>query len=693
MKRMILIGAAILLIMSVPAMAGRTLKEIQESIIEHGYNWTAGETDVFKLSDAEKLNRLGGLPSDEPYDPGLPYVNDGRYPTSFDWREMNGATAAKDQGNCGSCYVFGATGAVENAYKIATGLDVDVSEQWVMACSNGDGCGGGSHKAVYDMIRNRGGIPTECCMPYYAIDSYPCDNTCPLVIGCTGYVNVASDVDSIKAAVMEGPVSSSVCAYDDFMAYVSGCYENPGTDNTNHVVVIVGWDDSLCSGAGAWLIKNSWGISWGDSGFGYMKYGTCRIGSNAARPIVQAVQHPFLRSIGNTITGGSSDEFLNPSETVDLDVSLYNFGNVAATGVSAVISTDSPYVTINRVTAQYPDIAIGSAAGSNASHFNLTLSPITPAGEIITLDMHVVTDIEAYDLSIPIITGEYDIVFSDDFETGDDNAWTHQGTADDWQHGTPSSTASLDPHQAYSGTKIWGNNLTGQGKYTRGEYSHLLSPAFNTSGYSRLYVKFMRSLSVEPSSLDQASLNANTQTLFSNPNSDLCDLFWTHFIYEVPATEVATGNVQFDFALKTNTLRHYGGWNLDNFVVLGTIENTPPEPAIDITMNQESYNAGSRFVVDNTVSNPTDQPIEYLLCVFLDVYGSYWFYPAWTVDFGAELRTVDPGITDPVRVFDFTWPDVEGSASDLKFWGAMLNPSATDLYGVNTYDFVTFSYY
>ncbi len=95
------------------------------------------------------------------------------------------------------------------------------------------------------------------------------------------YNSVANSVDAIKLALQTGPVSTAFTVEDDFYNYTNGCYQNPSTASPNHAILIVGWDDNQCAGQGAWIIKNSWGLGWGMEGFGYIKYGTCRIGTAA----------------------------------------------------------------------------------------------------------------------------------------------------------------------------------------------------------------------------------------------------------------------------------------------------------------------------------------------------------------------------------------------------------------------------
>ncbi|MBN1355037.1 hypothetical protein JXA40_02090 [bacterium] len=676
-----------------PAWAGPTLDQIQESILHNGYDWTAGDTEVFRLSDAEKAAMCGYIPPEGAVevDPYMEYEPDGRYPSNFDWRDQNGTTYAKNQGNCGSCWAFAAIGTIEHMHKIYFDEDVDLSEQWLIECNqNGMGCGGGNTRVALNYIRDVGGAPVEACMPYRAVDNLPCNHSCPQISGTMGYQDINNNVDAIKNALAEGPVPCSVHVYEDWYAYVSGCYEHAGDDPTNHAVIIIGWDDSQCGGQGAWLIKNSWGPSWGDNGFGYIKYGSCRIGSNSVKPMFKPVRRPFLRVDGYQVSGGSGDAFLDPGETVSLAVTLYNFGTLQATGVTGKLTGGSSYVTVIQDTAYFPVISKGTGQATQSPHFQVALSGATPAGERVVFNLAVTTDTFDFDLQFDVITGPFELIFYDDFETADDNGWLHVGSNDDWEHGVASEVAVYDPHTAFSGTSFWGNTLEDTGRHKKSQNSHLRSPDINVSGYDRVYVQFARCLTVEPRSADQADFFANDTVLFTNPEADYCDLWWTRLMYEVPASVVASGTVAFKFGFITDALMNLGGWNVDDFMVLGTGGAGPPEPvSIDLTLNQEIFSSGDRFIFDTWLMNNASQTTSFMLIIALDAYGEFFFYPSWAQYLDSDFRSLDAGASEILRIFDFTWPAVGGSAMGLNFWGATLNQTGQQVYD---WDVVTFGY-
>ncbi len=192
-------------------------------------------------------------------------------------------TPVKNQGSCGSCWAFAETGAFESAIYKTDGVEVDLSEQYVVSCNyDGYGCDGGWWG--YSLMCNPGMI-LEPCFPYAAQD-LPCEYECTPSYVATGYAfcgpqQDVADVESIKQAVYDhGGVACAFVADSVFQAYTGGvinsCKRNPHW--VNHMVMIVGWDDST----GAWRIKNSWGTGWGDNGYCWMIYNCNLIGYGAS---------------------------------------------------------------------------------------------------------------------------------------------------------------------------------------------------------------------------------------------------------------------------------------------------------------------------------------------------------------------------------------------------------------------------
>ena len=143
-------------------------------------------------------------------------------PKSVDWREKGAVTPVKDQGQCGSCWSFSATGALEGQHFRKTGKLVSLSEQNIIDCSHdfgNDGCHGGEVNSVFQYIKWQKGIDTEASYPYIGYERDPsiefshCDFK-KEDIGATdvGYVNIKyADEEALKAAVATiGPISAAI---------------------------------------------------------------------------------------------------------------------------------------------------------------------------------------------------------------------------------------------------------------------------------------------------------------------------------------------------------------------------------------------------------------------------------------------------------------------------------------------------
>ncbi|UCF04154.1 MAG: hypothetical protein JSV33_09385, partial [bacterium] len=250
---------------------------------EEGNPWTAGITSVSRLTWEEKKRLCGVIRPLLPFDESVPVITappNMTYDPAFDWRNYDCVTPVKNQGSCGSCWDFAATGQLESHVRIFDERLEDLSEQQVLVCnSSGAGCGGGTASIAYSVFMNPGAVH-ETCMPYEANDQLPCtQDQCEILARISGYSSISNNINSIKEAVLTGPVYTTMDVYDNFYDYTSGCYNGPRGDFAGyHAVLIVGWDDNACGGDGAWLIKNSWGTGWGMDGFCYIKYGVCSIG-------------------------------------------------------------------------------------------------------------------------------------------------------------------------------------------------------------------------------------------------------------------------------------------------------------------------------------------------------------------------------------------------------------------------------
>lgn len=259
------------------------IARINREIEENGWHWRAGRTELSDLTPEESMNLMGFIPLPEHFKETIPVysrVDSVPLPESFDWRNHSGTTPAKHQGDCGSCWAFAATAQMESHTYIYDGRMEDFSEQAVMDCNDQEvGCGGGECTHAYQVFIDYGAV-AEACVPYLASSPHPCTQaSCESLARMSDFFAVPNTITEIKSAVYnEGPVFTSMYANSAMVNYVSGCYDTDYPEDPNHAVLIVGWDDNACGGEGAWIIKNSWGTSWGYEGFGKIKYGVCSIG-------------------------------------------------------------------------------------------------------------------------------------------------------------------------------------------------------------------------------------------------------------------------------------------------------------------------------------------------------------------------------------------------------------------------------
>ncbi|GAB2298764.1 hypothetical protein Dimus_032841 [Dionaea muscipula] len=293
------------------ASSSRLLTSSEQSVREMHEQWMSQYGRVYK-DDAEKEERFkifkrnlefieaSNKPLKEQASSNLrpsPF-NFTDVPAAVDWRTAGAVTPVKNQQQCGCCWAFSAVAAIEGATRIKTGTLTSLSEEQIVDCDtngNDNGCNGGTPDGAFQYVVNNQGIDTESDYPYTAGGGSP--GTCSAssyqpAASITGYQDVpANNEQALQQAAATQPISVAIDASDpSFQSYSSGIYSGPCNTNLDHAVTVVGYGTDPDSGNSYWIVKNSWGTSWGQEGYIWMQmglnapYGVCGIAMQASYP-------------------------------------------------------------------------------------------------------------------------------------------------------------------------------------------------------------------------------------------------------------------------------------------------------------------------------------------------------------------------------------------------------------------------
>ncbi|CAD5232628.1 unnamed protein product [Bursaphelenchus xylophilus] len=206
----------------------------------------------------------------------------------FDWRDHEGVTSIKDQGDCGCCYAFAAVAAIESQHKLQTFEELDLSEEQMVACTyqnqnydNNNGCDGGSSPGVLRYAIDHG-ITSEAEWGYTLGETDDnsaipqCESKTPAINSVTSQSQLPSGDEDNMASVIasSGPIITYLDSrpLQDYEEDILDAEEPAGGWEINHAVLTVGYGTE--NGTNYWIMKNQWGEEFGESGFFRVVRGT-----------------------------------------------------------------------------------------------------------------------------------------------------------------------------------------------------------------------------------------------------------------------------------------------------------------------------------------------------------------------------------------------------------------------------------
>jgi uncharacterized protein YjdB/C1A family cysteine protease len=202
-------------------------------------------------------------------------------PDKYDLREENLITPVKNQGYCGVCWAFASLGGIESMLLKKGFGNYDFSEQSLRTCHgyvSGDegSCRGGNFSMAMSYFSSGIGPVLDADLIYNTNEKEQCDIVPERIVTINGLLFLPDDQNSIKQAIIDyGGLPASILWADNYFDKNKNTLYFPLDGYApNHAIIIVGWDNNkkTQAGTGAWIIKNSWGTSWGENGFGYVAY-------------------------------------------------------------------------------------------------------------------------------------------------------------------------------------------------------------------------------------------------------------------------------------------------------------------------------------------------------------------------------------------------------------------------------------
>jgi len=285
------------------------IKTHNQEALQSKHTYTLAENFYADLTPEEFMDMNGLIFDDSKADlskaASFQHISLKDLPDTVDWRDKGYVTPVKDQAQCGSCWAFSAVGSLEGAHFAKTGKLVSLSEQNLVDCAGKEGnhgCFGGLMDLAFQYVKDNGGIDTEDSYPYTAKNGKCMYNATNSGATLTSWMDIptGSEDDLQKAVATVGPISVAIDASrPTFQLYKTGVYEDKlcSSKFLDHGVLAVGYGTAsanmglsqVTTGKDYWLVKNSWGQTWGMNGYIMMARNAknaCGIATAASYPVV-----------------------------------------------------------------------------------------------------------------------------------------------------------------------------------------------------------------------------------------------------------------------------------------------------------------------------------------------------------------------------------------------------------------------
>lgn len=269
------------------------LRHIVESNSRNDLTFSLGINKFADMTNEEFRKRLGRKKNQKlrQSTDDYTFLDEAAIPASVDWRQKGAVNPVQDQGQCGSCWAFSATSAIESAHFIASGKLLKLSEQQFVDCAGGvyqnEGCNGGDETSAMQYAMKYA-VELENTYPYTAEDDSCTWSKSEGKVLVTKVTNVPpNNAQQLMAAIAKTPVTVAVEADTNFQFYTGGILNSQycGT-NLDHAILAVGYDQK----GAFYIVRNSWGADWGENGYIRLAItgndaGICGVQSDPSWPI------------------------------------------------------------------------------------------------------------------------------------------------------------------------------------------------------------------------------------------------------------------------------------------------------------------------------------------------------------------------------------------------------------------------